>query len=289
MLLSAASVGIIGVILIFLFVGKEALPILTSKEVHQEVTLLSMFNLLVWQPVSEIPKYSMIPLLVGTIKVTAIAIILGTPIAIGAAIFTAEFASHRVRELVKPFIEMLAGFPSVVLGFLALMVMATLLQKITGAQSRLNAFVGGAAVALAIIPIIYTVAEDALSSIPRSFREASLALGATKAQTALSVVVPAATSGIAAAVILGTGRAIGETMIVLMATGNAAMVSANPFESVRTMAATIGQEMAEVAFGSAHYRVLFFIGVLLFVMTFTLNTISLIFVRRIAKKLGTSK
>ncbi|MEI6914566.1 MAG: phosphate ABC transporter permease subunit PstC, partial [Armatimonadota bacterium] len=129
MLLSAASVGIIGVILIFLFVGKEALPILTSKEVHQEVTLLSMFNLLVWQPVSEIPKYSMIPLLVGTIKVTAIAIILGTPIAIGAAIFTAEFASHRVRELVKPFIEMLAGFPSVVLGFLALMVMATLLQK----------------------------------------------------------------------------------------------------------------------------------------------------------------
>ncbi|MEI6916287.1 MAG: ABC transporter permease subunit, partial [Armatimonadota bacterium] len=155
--------------------------------------------------------------------------------------------------------------------------------------SRLNAFVGGAAVALAIIPIIYTVAEDALSSIPRSFREASLALGATKAQTALSVVVPAATSGIAAAVILGTGRAIGETMIVLMATGNAAMVSANPFESVRTMAATIGQEMAEVAFGSAHYRVLFFIGVLLFVMTFTLNTISLIFVRRIAKKLGTSK
>ncbi|MEJ5298714.1 MAG: phosphate ABC transporter permease subunit PstC, partial [Armatimonadota bacterium] len=232
---------------------------------------------------------SIIPLIIGTLKVTIIAILFATPLAIGGAIYTAEFAPRKAREVVKPVIEILAGFPSVVLGFIALMVLATFLQKITGVQSRLNAFVGGIAVGLAITPVIFTVVEDALTAIPKDFREASLALGATKAQMALSVVVPAAAPGIAAAIILGTGRAIGETMIVLMATGNAAIVSWSPFDSTRTMAATIGQEMAEVVFGDAHYTVLFFIGVVLFAITFVLNLCSHTLVRRISRKLGSLK
>lgn len=288
-ILVASTLSILGVFLIFIFVGREALPLLTSKEIQEEVTLRSMFTTRIWQPVGVEPKYSIIPLIIGTLKVTIIAILFATPLAIGGAIYTAEFAPRKAREVVKPVIEILAGFPSVVLGFIALMVLATFLQKITGVQSRLNAFVGGIAVGLAITPVIFTVVEDALTAIPKDFREASLALGATKAQMALSVVVPAAAPGIAAAIILGTGRAIGETMIVLMATGNAAIVSWSPFDSTRTMAATIGQEMAEVVFGDAHYTVLFFIGVVLFAITFVLNLCSHTLVRRISRKLGSLK
>ncbi len=285
-IMAASTVSIISVFLIFVFVGREALPLFTSAEIRAETTPLEMFTTKVWQPVGTQPKYSILPLLVGTLKVTLIAILVATPLAIGGAVYTAEFAPRRAREIIKPMIEILAGFPSVVLGFLALMVLATLLQTITGAQSRLNAFVGGVAVGLAVIPVIFTVVEDALTAIPKSFREASLALGATKAQTALNVVVPAAAPGIAAAIILGIGRGIGETMIVLMATGNAAIISASPFDSTRTMAATIGQEMAEVVFGDTHYTVLFFIGVVLFLITFVLNIASHLFVRRIGRKLG---
>lgn len=288
-LFCAAILSIISIILIFVFVGKEALPLLYRHDIWEEVTLKQMFTTTIWQPVGGTPKFSVLPLILGTLKVTIIGIIIATPFAIGAAIYTAEFANKRTREVVKPFVEILAGFPSVVLGFLALIVFATWIQQVTGVQSRLNAFVGGCAVALAIIPIIYTVAEDALTAIPRSYREASLALGANKAQTALSVVVPAAAPGIAAAIILGIGRGIGETMIVLMATGNAAIISLNPFDSARTMAATIGQEMGEVVHGDAHYTVLFFIGVLLFIITFSLNMASRAFVRRIVKKLGHAK
>jgi phosphate transport system permease protein len=286
---AASTISILGVFLIFVFVAREALPLLTSHEIQKEVTLRSLLTTRIWQPVGVEPKYSILPLVVGTLKVTIIAILFATPLAIGGAIYTAEFAPRKVREVVKPFIEILAGFPSVVLGFIALMVLATLLQKITGVQSRLNAFVGGIAVGLAITPVIFTVVEDALTAIPKAFREASLALGATRAQTALSVVVPAAAPGIAAAIILGIGRGIGETMIVLMATGNAAIISWSPFDSTRTMAATIGQEMAEVVFGDAHYTVLFFIGVILFAITFVLNLISHAFVRRITRKLGSLK
>lgn len=286
---SAAIFSIISVFLIFIFVGKEALPIFTSPEIQEEVSLQALFSRTTWQPVGGTPKYSLLPLLVGTAKVTLIGILFATPIAIGAAIYSAEFAPRRMREVVKPVIEILAGFPSVVLGFLALIVLASWIQQVTGSQSRLNAFVGGLAIGLAIIPIIFTVVEDSLTAIPRHFREASLALGATKAQTALNVVVPAAAPGIAAAIILGIGRGIGETMIVLMATGNAAIMGWNPFDSTRTMAATIGQEMGEVVFGDAHYTALFFIGVVLFVITFVLNLGSQVVVRRIARKMGQAK
>jgi phosphate transport system permease protein len=184
------------------------------------------------------------------------------------------FAKPRIREIIKPVIELLAGFPSVVIGFFALMVMATVLQNIFGYASRLNAFVGGIAMGLAAIPIIYTLTEDALTAVPKTFIEASLGLGASRRQTAFYVILPAAVPGIFAAVVLGLGRIFGETMIALMATGNAAMISMNPFDSVRTLSATIGAEMAEVVFGDTHYNVLFLIGSLLFIFTFALNALA---------------
>jgi phosphate transport system permease protein len=165
--------------------------------------------------------------------------------------------------------------------------MASAMQSLFGFEYRLNAFVGGLALSLAVIPIIYTVAEDALSAVPKALTEASLALGAAKWQTALFVVLPAATPGVFAAILLGIGRAFGETMIVLMATGNAALLSPDLAEPVRTLSATIGAEMAEVVFGDTHYNVLFLIGALLFVFTFSLNAVAELFVRkRLMKKFG---
>jgi phosphate transport system permease protein len=227
-----------------------------------------------WMPVSDNPRYGMWPLFFGTLKVTLIALLFAAPISILAAIYTSMFAKPRIREIIKPVIELLAGFPSVVIGFFALMVMATFFQNIFGYMSRLNAFVGGIAMGLAAIPIIYTLTEDALTAVPKTYIEASLGLGASKRQTAFYVVLPAAVPGVFAAVILGIGRIFGETMIALMATGNAALISMNPFESVRTLSATIGAEMAEVVFGDTHYSVLFLIGSLLFIFTFTLNAIA---------------
>ena len=227
-----------------------------------------------WMPVSDNPRYGIWPLFLGTLKVTLIALLFAAPVSILAAIYTSMFATPRIREIIKPVIELLAGFPSVVIGFFALMVMATVFQDIFGYASRLNAFVGGIAMGLAAIPIIYTLTEDALTAVPKTYTEASLGMGASRRQTAFYVVLPAAVPGIFAAIILGLGRIFGETMIALMATGNAAMISMNPFDSVRTLSATIGAEMAEVVFGDTHYNVLFLIGSLLFIFTFALNALA---------------
>lgn len=233
-----------------------------------------------WQPVSTQPKFGLLPLIVGSLKVTLIAILFAAPIAILAALFTSSFAPRWVRELMKPVIEILAGIPSVVIGFFALVLMASFFQTVFGFTYRLNGFIGGIALSLAVIPIIYTITDDALARVPKAMSEASLALGATKWQTALYVVLPAATPGVFAAILLGVGRAFGETMIVLMATGNAAMLSANLFEPVRTLTATVGAEMAEVVFGETHYSILFLIGALLFLFSFSLNAFAELFVRR---------
>jgi phosphate transport system permease protein len=232
-----------------------------------------------WVPVSENPRFGLLGLLIGTLKVTIIAMLIAGPLAVLAALYTSCFASKRAKEIIKPIIEMLAAFPSVVIGFFALMVLATFFQDVFGYDSRLNAFIGGIAMALAAIPIIYTISEDALAAVPKTYTEASLALGASKWQTAFFVVLPAATPGIFAALLLGVGRVFGETMIALMATGNAALVSANPFESVRTFAATIGSEMSETVFGETHYSVLFFIGSLLFIFSFVLNAVAEFYVK----------
>ncbi|RTY91351.1 phosphate ABC transporter permease subunit PstC [Flavobacterium sp. GT3R68] len=232
-----------------------------------------------WVPVSDNPRFGLLALLIGTLKVTIIAMLIAGPIAVLAALYTSTFASKRAKEIIKPIIELLAAFPSVVIGFFALMVLATFFQDVFGYETRLNAFVGGVAMALAAIPIIYTISEDALSAVPKTYTEASLALGASKWQTAFFVTLPAAIPGIFAALLLGVGRVFGETMIALMATGNAALISANPFDSVRTFAATIGSEMAETVFGDTHYSVLFFIGSLLFIFSFGLNALAEFYVK----------
>lgn len=233
-----------------------------------------------WQPVSDNPKFGLIPLFIGSFKVTIIAILFGAPIAILAALFTAVLAPGWLKEIIKPTIELLAGFPSVVIGFFALVVLATFFQDFFGYQYRLNAFIGGIALSLAVLPVVYTVTDDALTSVPKHLMEASLALGATKWQTAILVMLPAATPGIFAAILLGVGRAFGETMIVLMATGNASLSSISIFDPVRTMSATIGAEMAEVVFGDVHYSVLFLIGSILFIFTFVLNAVAEFYVRK---------
>ena len=233
----------------------------------------------VWMPVSDRPRYGLLPLIIGTFKITIISILFAAPLAILAALFSAAFSPRWMREIIKPAIEILAGFPSVVIGFFALIVMASFFQHLFGYETRLNAFVGGVAMALAAIPIIFTVAEDVMTAVPSTYKEASLALGASKWQTAFYVTLPAAAPGIFAAVLLGIGRIFGETMIVLMATGNAALMSLSPFDSVRTLSATIGAEMAEVVFGDTHYNVLFLIGTLLFIFTFTLNATAEFYVK----------
>lgn len=273
--------ALIVIALIFIFIFKETLPIFTSPQVQKEAGLSRLLfkqefypkhePKWSWQPNSDVPKYSLMPLFVGTIKVALIAMLFAVPLGVGAAIYSSEFAPKRLREIIKPVIELLAGIPSVVLGFFALIVLATWLQETFGFTYRLNAFNAGIALGITVVPVIFTVAEDAMTAIPRSLREAATALGANPWQVSFTMVLPAALPGIAAGIVLGFGRAIGETMIVLMASGNAAIVSGSLTDSVRTFSATIAAEMAEVVFGSPHYNVLFFIGTLLFVFTFIIN------------------
>ena len=269
-------VSIAAVVLILIFVGKEALPVLTSAVVHREVTPGALFvphddAAYMWQPVSETPKYNIVPLFVGTLKVTFVALLLAVPLSVGAAIYVCEFAPRKLREYIKPAIELLAGVPSVVIGFFALVVMATWVQRVFGTEHRLNALVAGMGLAFAICPVIFSVLEDALRAVPDTYRQAALALGSTRSQTLLRVMLPAAMPGIAAAVVLGFGRAIGETMIVVIASGNAALLDPSLGHSARTITATIAQELGEVVVGSPHYDVLFFLGALLFLSTLAVN------------------
>jgi phosphate transport system permease protein len=288
--------AIVAIVLILVFIAKEAAPIFYSKVVRAEVTLSKMFvpqlwpgydeSSSVWQPVSEIPKFGIWPLIVGTLKVTVVAMLVSIPLGVGAALYVSQYARPRVREIVKPVVELLAGIPSVVLGFFALMVMASWFQDLFHLESRLNALVSGVALAFAVVPVIFTLAEEALRAVPNSYVEASTALGAARWQTILRVVLPAASPGIAAGMALGLGRAVGETMIVLMASGNAAIVSGNFADSARTISATIAAELAEVVFGGAHYTVLFFLGTLLFLTTFCINTVGDWAIRRMKTRLG---
>jgi phosphate transport system permease protein len=297
-----AWAAILVIFLIFVFIGKEALPLLWQHPEpgleHEVVTLSNLVgptqypdrpSRFVWQPVSNVPKYNLLPLIVGTLKTTLIAILFAGPLAILAAILCSEFAPSWLREIVKPTIELLAGIPSVVLGFFALIILASWLQQMLGLRIRLNALNAGVALGLAVIPIIFTVAEDALTTVPKAYREASLALGANQWETAIKVVLPAALPGIFAGVVLGFGRAVGETMIVLMASGNAATTTPWITDSVRTLSATVAAELGEVVFGSPHYRVLFLIGVILFVFTFAVNLCGELYVQRLKQRLEGSR
>jgi len=291
-----AMAAIAAIALIFIFIGREAFPLFWEADAVEEAPVGEMFApkewrgydepVYVWQPVGEPPKYNVVPLFIGTLKVTLLAMLFSVPLGIAAAIYVSQYASRRLREVVKPVIELLAGIPSVVLGFFALMVMATWAQDTFGFDFRLNAVVAAMGLSLAVIPIIFTISEDALQAVPRHLSEASVALGARRYQTTLKVILPAAVPGIAASVILGFGRAIGETMIVLMASGNAAIMELfDPTTSVRTVTATIAAELGEVAVGDPHWRVLFMLGVMLFGLTFLLNIVGSVAVKRLHRKL----
>ena len=239
----------------------------------------------IWQPVSPVPKFNLMPLLVGSLKTTLVALWFSVPLALGAALYVSQLCSPGAREWLKPAIEMLAGIPSVVLGFFALIVLASLMQQLFGYGSRLNALVAGVALGLAVIPVVFSIAEDALTSVPSSYTQAALALGASRWQAAWQVVLPAALPGVFAAVVLGFGRAIGETMIVLLASGNASLLSWSLLDSTRTMTATIAAELAEAVVGGNHYRILFLIGTLLFAVTFLSNLVGELFVHRLKRRL----
>jgi phosphate transport system permease protein len=239
----------------------------------------------IWQPTSEVPKFNIVPLLVGSLKVTILALLFSVPVALAAAIYVSQLCPPRVREVIKPGIELLAGIPSVVMGFFALNVMAGALQTLFHYQSALNSLLAGIALGLAVIPVIFSIAEDALTSVPRSYVQAALALGSSRWHAAWQVVVPAAVPGIFAAVVLGFGRAVGETMIVLMASGNASIMSWNILDSARTITATIAAELGEAVSGSPHYRILFMIGVLLFVITFLSNLAGELVMHRLKTRL----
>jgi len=267
-LFTAASVSILIVIMIFLFLFKEAAPF--AKDPGLSELLQKQ-----WIPVSfQRPSYGTIPLISGSLLVTVLAILIATPFGVCGAVYISEIARPKEREILKPFVELLAGIPSVVIGFFGVAVLAPAVKNIFGLSSGLTALTGAVLLALMAIPTIISIAEDAVRNVPQSYKDASLALGANLIQTTWRVVVPAALPGIIAAILLGIGRVIGETMAVLMVTGNAAQITANPMESVRTMTATIAAEMGEVAFGDTHYNALFCVGAILLIFTFALNMIA---------------
>jgi len=225
-----------------------------------------------WMPTATpAPQFGVLPLLLGTLLVSLFAILIALPLGLGVAIYLSELAGERMRKILKPTIELLAGIPSVVYGFFGLVVLVPLVQKSFGLPVGETAFTGCVILAIMALPTIITVAEDAIRCTPHSMREASLALGATHWQTIYKVMVPYAASGISAAVVLGIGRAIGETMAVLMVTGNAAVMPHTLFEPVRTIPATIAAELGEAPGGGAHYQALFMLGCILFLITMTVS------------------
>lgn len=293
-----AWTAIAAIVLIFVFIAREALPLFFDAAAQEELGGLSALvsprawpgydePVFVWQPMGPIPKLNIVPLFAATLKVTVLSMLIALPIGVGAAVFVSQYASRRAREVLKPTIELLASIPSVVLGFVALIVLASAVQTLFGTTYRLNLLVASLALSLAVIPVIFTVSEDALSAVPRELVAAALALGARKHQVVLRVVLPTALPGIAAAAILGMGRAIGDTIVALMASGNAAVVELfDPTSSGRTVTATIAAELGEVTQGDAHWRVLFLLGLLLFVVTFALNRAGALVVERLHERLG---
>jgi phosphate transport system permease protein len=237
-----------------------------------------------WYPTSNANvRYGVLALIVGTFSVTGLAMLIAVPFGLGAAVFVSEFCGRRLREGLKIVIELLAAIPSVVWGFIGISVMNPLIQDVFHVPVGLNVLNGALLLALMSVPIMVSIGEDALKAVPDAYREASLAMGATRWQTIRRVLLPAAKNGLLAAVLLGVGRAVGETMAVLMATGHAVNIPKSPFDPVRTLTATIAAELGEASVGSAHYQVLFVIGILLFSITFVVNLLADLIVKGSAK------
>lgn len=273
--------AIVFVIAIFFFVFREAAPILFSDRFSPSQFLFDT----AWYPTSASNvRYGALALTVGSFAVTALAMLFAVPFGLGAAVFISEFCGRRTREALKVVIELLAAIPSVVWGFVGLTVISKLIVQFTGAPVGVNVLNGGIILALMAVPVIVSIGEDALKAVPDSYREAGIALGATRWQLVYRVLLPAARNGLLAAVLLGVGRAVGETMAVLMATGHAVKIPHGILDSVRTLTANIAAELGEAPAGSDHYRVLFLTGLLLFCITFAVNLGADLVVRGIRRK-----
>jgi phosphate ABC transporter permease protein PstC len=262
----SAIVSIIILGLIFIFLLREAIP------TFFEISIIDFLFGREWFPASfKNPRFGALPLMMGSFLVVFFAVLIAVPLGLICAVYIAEIADHRLSEIMKPVIEILAGIPSVVYGFIALVLLSGAIQNAFNTTYRLNAFNGALILSIMILPTIISISEDAIVAVPREYKEASLALGATRWETIRRVTLPSSKSGIAVAIMLGLGRAVGETMAVLMATGNSPLITLNPLSSVQTMTAVIAIEMGEVVFGSLHYHALFAIGLLLFIITFAIN------------------
>ncbi len=273
--------AIVFVLGIFFFVFKVALPVLFEPGFSLTQFLFSTE----WYPTSESNiRYGVLAMIAGTFSVTVLAMVIAVPFGLGAAIFVSEFCGPKLKETLKIIIELLAAIPSVVWGFIGLTVMSKLIVEFTGAPVGVNILNGGIILALMSVPIIVSIGEDALKAVPDSYREAGLALGTTHWQLVYRVLLPAAKNGLLAAVLLGVGRAVGETMAVLMATGHAVHIPEGILDSVRTLTANIAAELGEAPENSNHYRVLFLTGVLLFTITFVVNLAADLVIRGIRKK-----
>jgi phosphate transport system permease protein len=272
--------GILLIIAIFVFITREGLPFLLGSWNAAE-----FFGSPRWRPTSEHnPTYGALALIAGTASVTGLAMLVSVPFSLGAAIYIGEFASGRVRETLKVLVELLAAIPSVVWGFIGLAIMNPLIIELFNVPVGLNVLNAGFILGLMAAPIMTTIAEDALKAVPDGYREAAEALGATRWQVILKVVIPAARNGLVAAVLLGVGRGFGETMAVLMASGHSIHLPTSVFDSVRALTATIAAELGETAVGSDHYRVLFTLGIFLFLITFVINLTADLVVRGIRKR-----
>ena len=277
MVAASGIASIVIVILIFIFLLRDGLALF--KTVGIKDFLLGKF----WYPISDPARFGIFPLILGSLVVTAGAALISVPIGIAAAIYIAEVSPSKIKEYLKAGVELLAAIPSVVLGFIGIVTLVPFAKKVFGLPTGLTAFSGSIMLAFMAMPTIVSIAEDALTAVPRSYREGALALGATKWQTIYRVVVPSASSGIIAAVMLGIGRVIGETMAVMMITGNAAVIPKSIFQPVRTLTATIAAEMGETVRGSEHYFALFAIGLVLFVITFAINIVADLYLHRVKK------
>ncbi|MGL4393505.1 MAG: phosphate ABC transporter permease subunit PstC [Fusobacteriaceae bacterium] len=266
------------VLLIFLFI------FINSLKFFRAVPIRDFLFGTEWISLSE--KYGLLPLLVGTFWVTLSALAIAIPFALFATLYISEYATPKVRNILKVIIETMSAIPSVALGFIGLYVLSTPIKKFFGLETGLTAFTGGLMLAFMAIPLIVSFSDDALNALDKSYKEASFALGANKLETIFKVLLPAAFPGIFAGIMLGFGRVIGETMTVLMATGNSPIMANNFFSPVRTLTATIAAEMGEVSEGTTHYYSLFAIGLVLFAISFFTNTIADIYIRKSRKQLG---
>ena len=264
-----------GVLAVLVLVGIFLTLVTTSFPAFREIKLSAFILKTNWDPTSpETAEYGILSMVVSTLMVTGGALLLAVPVGIAVAAYLSDVAHWRVREVLKPVVEILAGIPSVVVGFLGIVLIGPLLAKVFHTGSGLNAVNGSVLLAVMALPTIISISEDSLNAVPRAYNEASLALGASRWQTLLRVKIPAGLSGIIAAIMLGMGRAIGETMTVLMATGNARAFPHGFLDSVRTMTSGIAIELGEVPYYTTHYYALFAIGLVLFVMTFAVNLVA---------------